>query len=92
MRSLLILAVAAFGALAAFSPSPASAFFDNYNLPFCMTGGQDFPGMKECSYPTYAACLATAAGRGTYCVTNPFYTGEDVYNAPPRRRRHRAAY
>lgn len=93
MRSL-ILAFAfgtlAFGTLAAFSPSPASAFLDNYNLPFCMTGGQDYPGgIKDCSYPTYAACLATAAGRGTYCITNPSYIayGQD---GAPRRRRHRS--
>ncbi len=55
-----------------------------------MTGGQDYPGgIKDCSYPTYAACLATAAGRGTYCITNPSYIayGQD---GAPRRRRHRS--
>ena len=85
----LIFALMAFGTLAAFSPTPAAAFFDNYNYPFCMTGGRDYPGgLRECSYPTYAACQASAAARGTYCIANPFPT---TYPQTPRRsRRHRA--
>jgi hypothetical protein len=88
MRSL-ILAVTAFGTLAALSPTPAAAFFENYNLPFCMTGGTDYPGMRDCSYPTYAACLATAAGRGTYCIANPFAA---TYNGAPRRAHRHHSY
>jgi hypothetical protein len=90
MRSL-ILAVTAFAALAAFSSSPAAAFFDDYNLPFCLTGGQDYPGMKDCSYPTYAACLTTASGRGSYCIANPFVAPYDPSSAPRHTRRHRGA-
>ncbi len=86
----LILMVMAFGTLAAFSPTPAAAFFENYNYPFCMKG-RDYPGgMGDCSYPTYAACLATASGRGMYCDRNPFFAGYQY--APPRRaRRHHHA-
>ena len=81
----LIFAIMAFGTLGAVSPTPAAAFFDNYNYPFCMTGGRDYPGgMRECSYPSYAACQAAASGRGTYCIANPFPT---AYETPRRSRR-----
>ncbi|MBX9711770.1 MAG: DUF3551 domain-containing protein [Xanthobacteraceae bacterium] len=93
MRSLILAAFAfgilAFGTLAALSPTPAAAFFENYNLPFCMKG-RDYPGVGDCRFPTYAACAADAAGRGMYCDVNPFATRYEY--APRRARRHRAVY
>ena len=84
----LVFGLMAFGTLAAFSPTPAAAFFDTYNYPYCITGGRDYPGgTRECSYPTYAACQAAASGRGVYCIANPFPT---PYNSQTPRRSRRS--
>jgi hypothetical protein len=45
---------------------PAAA----YDYPWCVQGrGVGIPG--DCSYQTYAQCMASASGRGIYCNVNP---------------------
>ena len=47
-------------------PAPAAA----YDYPYCVQGrGIGIPG--DCSYRTYAQCMASASGRGLYCNINP---------------------
>jgi hypothetical protein len=48
--------------------------------PFCLFD-RDF---TSCTYPSAAACWATASGAGGYCAENPRWIPE---REPPRRRR-----
>ena len=58
MLALLAAAIAASG--------PAVAI----DYPYCIQGrGWGVPG--DCSYRSYAECMATASGRGVYCNVNP---------------------
>jgi Protein of unknown function (DUF3551) len=79
MRKLL-LPIVAIGILAGIgivsSPAAASEY------PFCMKG-RDYPGNGDCSFPSYAACAATASGQYAYCDRNPFFVAYKT--APPRR-------
>jgi hypothetical protein len=69
--------VAAVGATFA-SSAPAAA----YDYPYCVQGrGIGIPG--DCSYQTYAQCMASASGRGLYCNVNP----RAALNQQPRRGR-----
>jgi hypothetical protein len=46
--------------------SPAAA----YDYRYCLQGrGVGVPG--DCSYSSYAQCMAAASGRGLYCNINP---------------------
>jgi hypothetical protein len=57
--------LAAIGATIAGS-GPAAAI----DYPYCIQGrGWGIPG--DCSYRTYAECMATASGRNVYCNVNP---------------------
>jgi len=61
-----LLTVMAAGA-ATFAGSATAAAYD---YPWCAQGrGVGVPG--ECSYQTYAQCMASASGRGLYCNINP---------------------
>nr|WP_244549205.1 DUF3551 domain-containing protein [Bradyrhizobium canariense] len=45
---------------------PAAAF----DYPYCIQGwGVGVPG--DCSYRSYAQCMASASGRNVYCNVNP---------------------
>jgi len=81
MRKLLLAALA-LGAFASLNVTPAAA----YDYPFCIRG-RDYPGFGDCSYPSYAACAATASGLYAYCEANPFFR-----RAPDAPRRARRAY
>lgn len=60
------LAMVAAGAATMAGPTPAAA----YDYPYCVQGrGIGIPG--DCSYQTYAQCMASASGRGLYCNVNP---------------------
>ena len=73
-----LLAVAAAGAATMTSPTPAAA----YDYPYCAQGrGVGIPG--DCSYQTYAQCMASASGRNLYCNVNP----RAALNQQPRRGR-----
>jgi hypothetical protein len=60
------LALSAVSAAAAVGTSPAAAG----DYPYCLQGRTvGIPG--ECSYSSYAQCMASASGRGLYCNVNP---------------------
>jgi hypothetical protein len=64
MFALMALTTIGVGATAGSAPAAA------YDYPWCIQGrGWGIPG--DCSYPTYAACMATASGREVYCGLNP---------------------
>jgi Protein of unknown function (DUF3551) len=61
---------------------PAAAF----DYPWCIQGRDaGIPG--DCSYRSYAECMATASGRLAYCNINP-----RVAFGQPRPQRRRPAY
>ena len=51
--------------------------------PFCLYDRE----YTSCTYPTFAACLASASGAGGYCAANPRYVAP---LPPPASRRPRA--
>jgi hypothetical protein len=58
-----------------------------YQYPWCVQGrGIGYPG--DCSYQTYAQCMASASGRTNYCGRNPAAAlardryGRPVYTEP----------
>jgi Protein of unknown function (DUF3551) len=62
------------------SSAPAAAF----DYPWCVQGrGVGIPG--DCSYETYAQCMASASGRALYCNINPRVAFGWL---PPRRPRY----
>lgn len=63
---LAIVALSATTAATITASTPAAA----YDYPYCVQGrGVGVPG--DCSYNTYAQCMASASGRGLYCNVNP---------------------
>ncbi len=75
---LAILALTAATAATVAGSSPAAA----YDYPYCVQGrGIGIPG--DCSYNTYAQCMASASGRGLYCNVNP----RAAFGAQQRRTR-----
>jgi hypothetical protein len=64
--SLTIAALLAAGAATLAGATPAAAI----DYPWCVQGrGIGIPG--DCSYTSYAQCMASASGRGLYCNVNP---------------------
>lgn len=63
---LAMLALLAAGAATMAGSGPAAAI----DYPWCLQGqGWGIPG--DCSYRSYAECMATASGRVAYCNINP---------------------
>ena len=84
VMSVLLTVVAA--SAATFAGSAATAAYD---YPWCAQGrGVGIPG--DCSYQTYAQCMASASGRALYCNVNP----RAAYGrqAPRRGRPYRNYY
>lgn len=81
----IVLAGLAVIALAWIGMMPAQAVGDRY--PFCLQG-DDAPGLSQCTFDTYAQCMATASGRRLNCVANPYFVGEtdDPYAYQNRNR------
>jgi hypothetical protein len=80
--TLAILALLAAGAATIAGPAPAAA----YDYPWCIQGGGwGVPG--DCSYRSYAECMASASGRRVYCNVNP-----RVAFGPERRGRPHRYY
>ena len=68
MRNTMLAMVALLAAAAATiaGSGPAAAI----DYPWCIQGGGwGIPG--DCSYRSYAECMATASGRRVYCNINP---------------------
>jgi hypothetical protein len=84
MRNL-ILAAAAVAGLSALASSPAAAA----SYPYCMTS--EAYG-TDCSYPTYAACQATASGLGYDCIVNPAAAYDPRPYSETRRARRNYSY
>jgi hypothetical protein len=86
MRNMMlaILAVLAAGAATMAGATPAAA----YDYPWCIQGGGwGVPG--DCSYRSYAECMATASGRRVYCNINPRVAfGGDRRDRPHRHYRY----
>jgi hypothetical protein len=79
---LAILALSAAGATTLAGSGPAAA----YDYPYCIQGGGfGIPG--DCSYQSYAQCMASASGRLVYCNVNP-----RVAFGRERRQRHYRNY
>jgi hypothetical protein len=87
----LVLALLAAGGLAVVGVAPAEAVGTRH--PFCLQGNE-YPGLSNCVWDSYAQCQATASGRYLYCIENPYYIPADAYD--PRayrgRSRVRSAY
>ena len=63
---LVVMTLTAAGAASLTTSTPAAA----YDYPWCLQGRQTgYPG--ECSYTSYAQCMASASGRYAYCGVNP---------------------
>ena len=80
MRKLVLamMALAAAGAANLATSAPAAA----YDYPWCVQGRDTgIPG--DCSYQTYAQCMASASGRFAYCNVNP----RVAFGRLPRRGR-----
>lgn len=61
-----VIVVLAAGAASFAGTAPAAA----YDYPYCVQGrGVGIPG--DCSYQTYAQCMASASGRNAFCGINP---------------------
>jgi Protein of unknown function (DUF3551) len=76
-------AALAAGAIMTAGAGPAAAF----DYPYCIQGRDvGIPG--DCSYRSYAECMATASGRSDYCNVNPRVAFRLPYPppAPPYRR------
>jgi Protein of unknown function (DUF3551) len=79
---LAVMTVLAAGTASLVGSAPAAA----YDYPYCLQGrGVGIPG--DCSYPTYASCMASASGRALYCNINP-----RVAFGPLPQRRARVYY
>lgn len=79
---LAVMTVLAAGAASMVGSAPAAA----YDYPYCLQGqGLGIPG--DCSYQTYAQCMATASGRYLYCNINP-----RVAFAKPQQQRRTKYY
>ena len=64
MLAMLALLTAGAGMMAGSGPAAA------IDYPYCIQGrGVGIPG--DCSYRSYAECMATASGRNVYCNVNP---------------------
>ncbi|WFU29135.1 DUF3551 domain-containing protein [Bradyrhizobium brasilense] len=88
MRTMILAAAASVVAFATLGTAPAYAVGVRY--PFCIQGDR-YPGLSNCSYPSYEACLATASGIGQKCIANPYYAGDNdprsYLHVSPRDRR-----
>ena len=54
---------------------------------FCLQG-DEWPGLSNCRFDSYAQCQASASGRPLTCIANPYFSGasEDPYAYPNRPR------
>src|ERR1700759_4160008 len=72
MRKIVLAGIAA-SAVVSFAMTPAQAVGSRH--AFCLQG-DEFPGLRNCTFDTYAQCQASASGRFLNCVANPYFVGE----------------
>ena len=65
--------------------TPARAFGTHH--AFCLTG-DEWPGLSNCTFDTYAQCQASSSGRALTCIANPYFAGrsDDPYAYQNRPR------
>jgi Protein of unknown function (DUF3551) len=78
LATFVIVAVAAIGMV------PEAARAGGY--PFCIKGDNYDSPVGDCSFNTYAQCMATASGRKAYCDVNPFYSYAETRMTHFRKR------
>ena len=85
MRGLIAFPIVAAFALALCQNSPAQAVGTSH--AFCLQG-DEWPGLSNCRFDTYAQCQASASGLPLTCIANPYFTGasEDPYAYQNRPR------
>jgi hypothetical protein len=86
MRNIIV-AVLAVSGFAMIGAGPAQAY--GVNHAFCLQGGGDeYPGLSNCTFDTYEQCQATASGRNLSCIANPYFAGasDDPYAYQNRNR------
>jgi hypothetical protein len=71
--------------------TPAHAFGTHY--AFCLTG-DEWPGLSNCTFDSYAQCQASASGRSLSCIANPYFAGQsdDPYAYQNRSRAQPQGY
>jgi uncharacterized protein DUF3551 len=91
MRGFVAIPILAIISLALFGTTPARAFGERH--PFCLTG-DEWPGLSNCRFDTYAQCQASASGRLLTCIANPYFAGQadDPYAYQNRYRREPPSY
>ena len=86
MRKLILglMALTAVGAATLTISAPVAA----HDYAYCLQGrDMGYPG--DCSYSTYAQCMASASGRNAYCNVNPRVAFGRPYPPAPRGRHAR---
>jgi len=65
--------------------APARAFGTHH--AFCLTG-DEWPGLSNCTFDSYAQCQASSSGRALSCIANPYFAGQSddpyAYQNRPR--------
>ena len=71
--------------------TPARAFGTHH--AFCLTG-DEWPGLSNCTFDTYAQCQASSSGRALTCIANPYFAGQsdDPYAYQNRPRAQAPGY
>jgi len=75
------------GAAASVAMVPTSVAARDF--PFCIKGDNYGSALGDCSFDTYAQCLATASGRLAFCDANPYYGYPNRPNLVYPKQRHR---
>jgi Protein of unknown function (DUF3551) len=88
MRSLVVALLAVSGS-AMLGTAPAAAV--GTRSPFCIQG-DEFPGLSNCTFTSYAQCQASASGRNLYCIANPYYSAGGDPRGHHGHSRDRADY
>ena len=88
MRSM-VLAILAFGTVAASEPARAQTYAPNYPVCLHVYGPITY---YECGYTSLAQCALSASGRAAQCVVNPYTANASVESSPRYYKRLRRAY
>jgi uncharacterized protein DUF3551 len=88
MRSM-VLAILAFGTVAASEPARAQTYAPNYPVCLHVYGPITY---YECGYTSLAQCALSASGRAAQCVVNPYMANASVEPSPRYYKRLRRAY
>lgn len=77
--------------LVSVASTPARAFGTHH--AFCLTG-DEWPGLSNCTFDTYAQCQASSSGRALTCIANPYFAGQsdDPYAYQNRPRAQAPGY